>query len=506
MWEAWAAAGLLLVALAFALRVAVHAGRPPSGVDTWYYLAYADAFRGRPSLNVRLPQYLLQDERQSYPPLFPALLALLPSAFLRRFFWTVSPAIDCVHLLLLYWLAFRITGSLSVAVATGAIFAFTPQLVAETRSLNARSFGALLHSLAMVLLLRFALGADSAAWLAPALLAGALVWLASATAAAGYGIACAVLSLAFGDVRYLAVAVASGLLALAISAGHLLRVIANYAQAIAYWRRNRRLFGAHPIRHSPIYGSSSPPPARDTQPGFLGTSTAGQLLRLLGENPFILALPLAPLGVPPWGTRLYVWAMALTALAVLATLLPPLRAFGPGRSFLKTAVFPTAYTLAVGLGGVHGFRTRLGHATLLGLLLSVLAIGFFWAYTRRRSTQTAAVPPGLAEAAADLASRPSGGVLCLPYMYADYVAYHSGQPILWGGHCGDLRRFEALAPVITVPLPDLCRTCGVRYALIDSTYAAPRDVGLEGARRLARFGPFDLFALDAAGPPQGNAA
>ena len=61
---AWWLVALPIVAFAFALRVGVHAGRPPGGVDTWYFLAYADAFRRRPGLDVRLPQYLLQDERQ----------------------------------------------------------------------------------------------------------------------------------------------------------------------------------------------------------------------------------------------------------------------------------------------------------------------------------------------------------------------------------------------------------------------------------------------------------
>jgi hypothetical protein len=44
-WLEWAILGIPLVATAFVLRVAVHAGREPGGVDAWYYLAWADAFR-----------------------------------------------------------------------------------------------------------------------------------------------------------------------------------------------------------------------------------------------------------------------------------------------------------------------------------------------------------------------------------------------------------------------------------------------------------------------------
>jgi hypothetical protein len=503
MWTAWAAAGVPIVAVAFALRIAVHAGRQPGGVDTWYYLAYADAFRRRPGFEVRLPQYLLQDEVQSYPPMFPMLLAALPRAFLRRWFWTVSPAIDCVHLLLLYWLAFKITGSLPVAAVTASVYALTPQLVAETRSLMGRSFAALLHSIAVLLALRFVMFDQPWPWLPLALVAGAALFLTSATAAAGYAVVALVLSAVRQDVRF--AAIAAGALALAVvgSGGHFLRVVANWAHAVAYWRRNRRLFGAHPIRHSPVYGGATTEPPR-ARPGFLGANVGQEVLRLLGENPYVLALPLAPAGVPPWGVALYWWAVSLAALAIIATVLPPLRAFGPGRSFLKTAVFPTAYTLAVGIGTRQGLLRPVGVATLLGLAVSVAAIAFFYVYTRQASERTASVPEGLADAVRHLGGLPGDGVLCLPYMYADYVCYNSGKSVLWGGHCGDLRRLEALAPVICQPFPDLFARYGVRYVLLDSGYASAGEIGISGVDLLGRWDGFELYDVVSKVGPAGT--
>lgn len=503
MWVAWALVGAVIVAVAFALRVGIHVGRSPGGVDTWYFLAWADAFRKRPGLDVRLPQYLLQDERQSYPPLFPMFLSLFPGSWLRRWFWTISPAIDCVHLTLLYWLAFKITESLAVSAVTACIYAFTPQLIAETRSLMSRSFGALLHSVAMVLALRYVMIGDAWPWLGLALLAGAALFLASATSSAGYGFVCLVLSIVFADWRYLLLACGALLLATFLSGGHFLQVVRNYVQAVQHWRRNRRRFGAHPIRHSPIYGHASEGAGVPERPGFLGGSTLQQLVRLLGENPFLLALPLAPAGVPPWGTRLYWWAMALALLAIVATLAPPLRAFGPGRSFLKAAVFPTAYTLAVGIGSVRGFSTPMGIVTLVCLVSSMAAIAFFYVYTRRQVTEkTASIPHGLAEAARNLASLPGDGVLCLPYGYADYTCYHSGKRVLWGGHSGDWRQLEVLAPVITVRLPELMQRYGVRYVLIDALYARPEDVGLrECLEPKGCWDSFELYEFRPEGPP-----
>ncbi len=493
----WWLIGLPIVALAFALRVGVHAGRSPGGVDTWYYLAYADEVRRRPSLDVRLPQYLLQDERQSYPPLFPSLLALFPNAWLGRWFWAVSPAVDCLHLLLLYFVTYRLTNRVGVAALAASAYACTPHLVSETRSLSARPFGALLHSVAVICLLKYALGGGALLWLASAVLSGAALFLCSAAMAAAYGAVCVTLSAVFVDPRYLVVACAGLLAAFVLSGGHYVNVIRNYVHAVDYWRRNRRIYGAHPVRHSPVYGEPKPARGIPGRPGFMGGNVIQQLLRLVGENPFLLALPFAPRGFAPWGTRLWAWAVALAALSAIATALPPLRAFGPGRSYMKAGIFPTAYTLAYGIGFVRGLPNALTVGTMVCLGFSLGAIWFFYAYVRGQETElTATTPPSLAEATAALAALPPGGVFVLPYMYADYVCYNAGRPVLWGGHCGELSRFEAIAPVIRRPLPELMRENRARYVLVDTLYANGAELRLsEFCELRGKRDSFELYEL-----------
>ena len=497
---AWWLLAAPITAIAFALRIGVHVGREPGGVDSWYYLAFADAVRRRPSLDVRLPQYLLQDERQSYPPLFPSLLALLPAALLRRSFWLVSPILDCVHLLLLYFVAYRLTASVVVAALAACCYALTPQTVSDTRSLGSRPFGALLTSLALLLLLKATVSGGGAAFFAAAVLAGAAVFLSSAALAAAYGFVCAALTLWFADPRYLGIALAALLAAFVLSGGHYARVVRNYAYAVQYWHRNRGHFGGHPVFDSPIYGD--PDRARQAKPpgflggtGFLSATALQQTLRLFGENPFLIALPFVHRDLAPWSARLQAWAIALSAFSVIATILPPLRAFGPGRSYMKAAIFPTAYMLASAIGSLRGLRTPVGMATLACLGFSAGAIWFFWSYVRTRATeQTATTPPDLKRAIEALRTLPAGGVFVLPYMYADCVSYNAERPVLWGGHSGDLRPWEFVTPLITRPLPDLFREYGVRYALVDRNYIDPARVGLAQTPRAA-WGSFVLLEV-----------
>src|SRR3979409_2024058 len=100
--------GLVLVGLALYLRLRIFIGTRPGGVDTWYYLASAEAIRRQKRLPISLPQRLLHDAKESYPAVFPLFLAALQPGWLRSYFWLVSPIIDAVQLLLLYLLTFRL--------------------------------------------------------------------------------------------------------------------------------------------------------------------------------------------------------------------------------------------------------------------------------------------------------------------------------------------------------------------------------------------------------------
>ena len=163
-WPLLAAWGLAGVGAEYALylRLRIFIGKRPGGVDTWYYLASAEALRQQKRLPITLSQYLLHDPYESYPAVFPLFLALLPQAFLRNNFWLISPIIDCIHLLALYLLSFRLTDSVFAAGLAGLIYAVTPQLISETRNLNGRAFASLLLTVCMIVLLRSVIPSSSA--------------------------------------------------------------------------------------------------------------------------------------------------------------------------------------------------------------------------------------------------------------------------------------------------------------------------------------------------------
>ncbi len=485
------AASAGLAAFALYLRLRVFLGKQPGGVDTWYYLASAEALRRQKRLPIRLPQYLLHDAYESYPAGFPLLLALLPQAWLRRYFWLVGPTIDVAHLLLLLLLTFRLTDSVLAASTAGLIYAVTPQLISETRNLNGRAFASLLQTLAMLALLRsiipsagptLALVGDSG--LAPgglALLVIALLYNTHTSTTIAFLVSAATLTLVSGDLRFVALGVLGLPLAIALSGGYYVRVIHNHLHAARFWFRNVRLRRAHQVNDSPAMsdgratpegapaGASAPLAAVRRSLTARLRPWAASLVRLLGENPFVLPVLVMPVPPTEWARFMYWWAVAVLAWAFATTFIPPLRILGPGVHYMKLSVFPSAYALAVAVNVQEGALVRL--TLLLAVIASLAALAYFYRYmATRRTEHNAETPPDLAAAAAYLRTLPGGNVLVLPNMYADYVAYAAGKAVVWGGHSGNLERFEEFFPVLRQPVGYFLHRYRVDYLVVDLAY------------------------------------
>jgi hypothetical protein len=113
---------------------------------------------------------------------------------------------------------------------------------------------------------------------------------------------------------------------------------------------------------------------------------------------------------------------------------------------------------------------------------------------RRQTEHTAQTPPDLAEAAAHLRTLPGQRVLVLPSMYADFVTYNARKAVVWGGHSGDLRKFEEFFPVLRQPLDYFVERYDIDYLILDHAYVTPERLGIvESINVLEQHGSIGLY-------------
>jgi hypothetical protein len=196
-----------------------------------------------------------------------------------------------------------------------------------------------------------------------------------------------------------------------------------------------------------------------------------------------------------WAAHMYWWAVAILVWAVLTTFGGPLRILGPGFHYMKTSVFPTAYTLAVAVNIQEGAVSVVGLTVLFSVIASFAALAYFYRVMARRETEhTAQTPPDLAEASAHLRSLAGERVLVLPSMYADFVSYNADKAVVWGGHSGDLRKFEEFYPVLRQPVTYFVERYGVDYLILDHAYVTPERLGIvDSVSVVERHGSIGLY-------------
>src|SRR6059058_4563207 len=107
-----------------------------------------------------------------------------------------------------------------------------------------------------------------------------------------------------------------------------------------------------------------------------------------------------PIPANVWAFHMYWWAVAILIWSVLTTFGGPLRILGPGFHYMKTSVFPSAYTLAVTVNIQEGTFSVVGLALLTSLMASFVALAYFYRTMAQRETEhTAQTPPELERAA-----------------------------------------------------------------------------------------------------------
>jgi hypothetical protein len=482
--------------LAFLLRYLPHVLAPLGiGVDHWYWKAYVEKYRSARAFPPHLPQFIF-DVKQSYPPLFPLLLAFLPHALFDRFSHILAIGIDLVRMACLMAIVYSLTGGNAFAVGVaGAVYAVTPLLVSYNVQLNPRGLAAIMLDV-MFFAVILAFFFKGPVWLWVVLIpSSGLILLTHKMTTQLFWFLCLAGSILL-DWHLILLIPLSVAVAMVMSRGFYWSVLAAHWDVVSFYLRNWRWAGANPVKESPIYGNYGyETPKKMHRKGALGI--VKHIYVQFGYNPFAWLLMIV-VPIFRWipdsssGFNLFVlgWLSLTLAFALGTALVPVLRCIGAGHLYLYNAAFPSA--LLWGLLFHNGYTHAPG-LLLAGAVASLLGIlRFYW---HVKSSPTIKIDNEFERVLMFLSTKRDGTVMCVPPQWYDVVAYKTGLPVLYGGHGFGFKLLEETYPRLLIPLREVIERFNVRFIILESGAATKKFIADIPGHEYRDFGKYRVFCI-----------
>ena len=470
--EAIALAG----AVAFAVRLKLIWKSRKHGCDAYYFLLSSEVFKQEKKIPIVLPPiYRLEQQEQWYPPGFSVLLSMFPRRTLDEYYWVISPALDSLLAMLTALVGYTATGMWSVALVAGLCYSLNAASMVDCTSLNSRILGSLLLSLTMLGTSMLLLG--NIWYLLPVALFGSLTLLTHKSSAQLLYFLTIVLAIALKSIMPIVALLAIVAMAMMVSRGFMVKVWKGQYDILAFWNRNWRKLGVHPIYDSPVYHSAPPHKGKVHLRGWRG---AWKTVSLMGLNAFVLpalwVLPhYAVLGA--WDRLMLWWAVGTYLMGILTQAVPVLRFAGEGYRYIKLAALPVGYLCAVPLlyqwQPMWIYYCLLAISAIVGIILIRQLAG--WA-TKDEAHSMPSISSGMKLVIDYLkADDTVKNILCIPDGVADALGYYTKKPVLRGTHNVYFRQVDPFFPVHRLPLEYLVKGYKVSHLVVATKYT---DTGL----------------------------
>ncbi len=469
------------------------------GCDAYYFLLSSDEFRKRRRIPIVLPPvYLLEEPGQWYPPGFSVFLALIPRQWLTKFYWIVSPVVDCVVVGVTYGVVIAVTGEMWLAVLAGVLHAINSASVSDCTNLNSRLLGALLFTGTVLGMAGTFVGLPLA-WLA--LLCGAGLLLTHKLSSQLLYVLLPAMSLLLWDVGFLVGLVAILAFTVVASRKFMLKVWRAQGDILGFWRTNWKDLGAHQIDDSPMYSKVG-----ESDQQFLGSRMflggwvgLFKQIQHMGMNPMVIMVLIPAVyfaELSKWDLAMFWWAVVTYVFAAATIFVKPLRFIGEGHRYLKLAALPVSYLAILPLW--RGWDVMGWYWPMLVLAVG-MAVYALWRMCRFMGDPSKTLVPfvddDLSKVIEFLKVEQTENILCVPDSLADALGYYCQKGVLRGTHNYPFRDVQAFFPYHRLPLDYLVRWYGSSHVVVSTGYVDPSRLEFpEGMTPVLEAGNYTVYA------------
>lgn len=466
-----------IIAIAVFLRCAI-GFKYKIGQDTWVYLLIADIIRKKRGLPDQIDNFIYVGSF-GYPPLFPSLLSVIPEKVLERFVWIISPVIEAVHIVLIYFICLFITQSPEVGLIAMFLYAIHPEMVIETSNLNTRPLSSLIFTVSLVSLIFFVITGNPLLFLS-CIVFGVLLLYTHKLATQALFITLMGFTLIERNPIYAIAAVLIFGIAY-LTPWYRKKVLPEHVAILQFWKKNIKLVYERGIT-SEVNGEN-----KGSLINFLRSRTV-LFLRFVGSNMWFLFIAIMiflfnrPLLYPEVlypVVLFFTWACIIFLCSLIIGYIPYVKFLGEGLRYQEYAIVPTIILAAIYFNKFHDdmYVTFL-FIGVIGILLVEMVMGLYYSVTKyiRLSPGT-----GIIKICSYLRSAPGKNIMCLPIDTSFMIAYFTRKNVLYAfsTHAYEKAYPEALfGDPRKKSLHTLIEKYSIDYIYVDSTFFLPEELDL----------------------------
>lgn len=466
-----------LVLIAFLLRVRPRLSQKNFGIDSWYFLLYADEFRKTKKIPVKFPYFMLDIEEQRYPPALPMLLALFPQKFLEQYHWAISAFLDTVQMVVLYLISYALSKNLLFSSLAALFYAASPILVTQNSNLNSRALGALFLTLILVSLYGYIVF-TSFLFLALSIIFGVMLLHTHKLATQQMVFILIGFSIIYLNPVYAYILIGIFLSAVIVSGGFYVKIMNGHMEILKFWNKNLNYLWSHQIYESPIYLNKM---KVKTMKGCGGIASNKLWLRLAKLQFAIIAAAII-FCVFIYRRSLTVsdiffirWFFINIFCIIIISYFKPLKFLGEGQRYFTYGIFPASFLLLRFAFLSLGVIAIIVFVCLAVIFIINLAL-IMKIHNEQKKNILAAIDSELEEMLSYIKDLPRDNIMSFPVSYCEHIAYFCKKKTLWGAHGSGYDRLQDFFPILLKPIEYFINYYGISYCLLNEKYALLNDI------------------------------
>lgn len=462
------------------------------GVDVWTHLLYLKEYHKQKGIPKEIDNGFLVPGRYDYPPAFILIMSKLPFKTVEKYEFIFSPFFDSVHLIIIFFISYFLTGSLVISLTTQLIYLAIPIIILENSSATPRSLGYSLFTLVFFLLFLFQENGNI--YLIPLIIFfGSLIFLSHRFTTQGFLFFSIFFSLVNKNTIYIIIFAVSFFLAVILSKGFYLEVLKGHIGNLIFWYKKSKYRFYHQVK-----GNYNEHRTND-----FVFKLYNQFLKF---PPFVLTI------TNPWtlfvfyfyfhGQSLNPIILNFTILVLFSYLLavstiwiPKLRFLGEGQRYFELSAFPTALISSISFHQVfEGSNKTLG--LILYFSVGICAVLTILVIQRKAiiKDRLRSITPEMIQVfkyLKNLKNKPS--LLCIPHQITTSTIYHTKCPVFVNADYKSIDKISDVYPFLRKNIRQVMKENNLDWILLNQDYAGVSDLRIGKYKKIFEFKNFIIL-------------